>query len=159
MPNTPEGNDPALWHKYFAIECNNRAWDLSIQERTPEQDAEMLDVAHTSAYHWNLVGVELNNIRAKMLLAEVHALLGLGDTALGYATEVKDYFSGMETDDWEIAFVHTIFAHAAHSAGKFTVHKEAYKVAKQALNAIADEEDRDIVQKTFDQVVQPKGSS
>ena len=71
------------WHKRFAARCNNRAWDLASRERTPAEDREMLDAAHASAWHWAQVGSELNRMRATMLLADVHAELGMGSVGAG----------------------------------------------------------------------------
>ncbi len=155
MPLQPTDSDLQDWHKRFAAQANNRAWELSIIERTAEQDREMLDAAHASAWHWSAVGTELNRMRATMLLAEVHALLGFGASALRYAEQMRTYFLGHETDDWELAFTHVIHAHAASAAGAVDTHRLAYQAAKIALNAIADAEDRAIVNKTFSQVPLP----
>ena len=143
------------WHKRFAAKANNRAWELSIVERTAEQDQEMLDAAHASAWHWRVVGTELNRMRSTMLLAEVHALLGFGSSALRYAEEMRTYFVGRETADWELAFTHVIHAHAASAAGAVDTHRVAYHSAQIALKAIVDDEDRAIVIKTFSQVPLP----
>ncbi len=88
-----------------AAAANNRAWELSVQTRSVAEDQEMLDAAHASAWHWAKVGTELNRMRATMLLAEVHALLGLGPSALAYAHEMRRYFLGIQASDWELAFV------------------------------------------------------
>ena len=155
MPHFPIENDPTLWHKYFAMECNNRAWDLATRPRTPDEDREMLNTAHASALHWDAMGVELNNMRAQMLVAEVHALVGYGESAFSYAEEMRNYFLGIESPDWEIAFAHTIYAHAAQVKGDTAAHESAYKEAVKALDDIKDDQDREIVQKTFDQVSAP----
>ena len=52
---------------------------------------------------------------------------------MAYAQEVADYFLGRDTPDWEVAFTHAVYAHAA----------------------IADDEDRVIVANTFAHVPQP----
>src|SRR5580692_303742 len=96
------------WHRRFAAAANNRAWDLSVRTRNAAEDQEMLDAAHASAWHWMKVGTELNHMRATMLLAEVHALLGLGRSALAYAEEMQRYFLGIQSPDWEVAFVHVV---------------------------------------------------
>ena len=115
----------------------------------------MLNAAHASALHWASIKVELNNMRAKMLLAEVHALLGLGASALTYAEAVLAYFTNRETDDWELAYAYTIHAHAAATAGETQLHKTSYAAAVKALAAIADDEDREIVLQTFRQLPHP----
>ena len=156
MPQHPQGSDITSWHRYFAIECNNKAWDLAGGTRTPDEDDEMLHAAHAAAFHWDQVGEELNRMRAKMLLAHVHALLGMNPSALQYAEEMGSYFLDRDTADWEIAFAHAIYAHAAHVAGDFTAHARAYRDAILALEAIADPEDQILVQITFDQVPPPE---
>lgn len=153
MPETTE--DTQAWHKCFAAQCNNRAWELSTAQRTPQQDQEMLDAAHASAWHWAKIGTELHQMRAVMCLAEVHALLGHGAIALAYAQEMRSFFLGHDTPDWELAFTHAIYAHAAAVAGKADEHRAAYQAATIAIAAIAENEDRVIVAKTFNQVPAP----
>ena len=156
MSDAPAGADGDAWHKRFAAGCNNRAWDLSVRPRSAAEDREMLDAAHASAWHWARIGSEENRMRATMLLAEVHALLGMGASALAYAEEMRAYFLGRETPDWEIAFAHAVFAHAAHAAGRSAEHHDAYAKAEAAIAAIADDEDRAIVAETFRQVPPPR---
>jgi hypothetical protein len=155
MSDGANDGDRAAWHERFAAECNNRAWELSVAPRSAAEDREMLDAAHASAWHWAKVGSELNRMRATMLLAEVHALLGMGERALADAGEMRAYFLGRESPDWEIAFSHAIFAHAAHVAGRAAEHRDAYAQAEAALAAIADDEDRAIVAATFAHVPPP----
>lgn len=116
----------------------------------------MLQAAHASAFHWDHVGDELNRMRAMMLLAEVHALLGMTPSALQYAEEMQAFFLDRDTPDWEIAFAHAIYAHAAYVAGDLTAHARAYRDAALALEAIADPEDQMLVRITFDQVPPPE---
>lgn len=156
MPQHPQEPDTASWHGRFAVECNNKAWDLAGGTRAPDEDDEMLHAAHAAAFHWHQVGEELNRMRAKMLLAQVHALLGMNPSALQYAEEMQSYFLDRDTPDWEIALAHAIYAHAAHVAGDSTAHARAYRDALQALEAIADADDQMLVQITFDQVPPPE---
>ena len=155
MPRPPTDPDPEAWHRYHAVLANNRAWELSVRDRTPDEDREMLDAAHASAWHWAQVGMELNRMRATMLLAEVHALAGDGGRALAYAREMRAYFLGSETPDWEIAFTHAVTAHCAAIASEPELHRSEYKKARAALDRVADAEDREIVAKTFAHVPAP----
>ena len=147
--------DAQAWHKRFAARCNNRAWDLASRDRTPAEDRELLDLAHASAWHWAQVGTELNRMRATLLLAAVHAELGMGASALALAREMHGYFTARATDDWELAMMHTIDAHAAHAAGLVAEHRQAHQRAAAALAAIADDEDRAVVALTFGRVPAP----
>lgn len=151
------GSEPGtLWGRRFAAAANNRAWDLSVQTRSAAEDQEMFDAAHASAWHWAKVGTELNRMRATMLLAEVHALLGLGQSALAYADEMRTYFLGIQAPDWELAFVHVVYAHAASAAGETEKHRAAYGLAVAALEAVSSEQERRSVASTFSHVPKPK---
>jgi len=141
--------------RQHALKCNNRAWELSTRSRTPAEDREMLDAAHASAWHWAQVGTELNRMRATMLLAEVHAALRFGVSALKYAEEMRAYFLEHGAPDWELAFTHAVYAHAAHAAGRLDEHRMAHAQAEAALEAVKGEENRAIVLKTFELVPRP----
>jgi len=155
MPQPTEA-DPAAWRRWFAMQANNRCWELTVAEaRTPEQDREMLDAAHASAWLWTSIGTELNRMRATMLLAEAHALAGDPSQAMEYAREMRGWFLGRETPDWEIAFTHAVTAHCAAKAGEKTLHRDSYGAARAAIASIADAEDREIVEKTFAHVPAP----
>jgi len=150
MLQPPSNTDTAAWQRYFAMQGNNAAWDLSTQPMDAARAAELLDAAHASAWHWKAVGTELNRMRATMLLAQAHALAGHGATALAYAREMRDYFVGRpDTPDWEIAFAHAVHAHAAHVAGQHDQHRSSYAMAASAVERIANPKDRAIVEQTF----------
>jgi hypothetical protein len=153
--SNPQPSDALAWHRKFAAAANNRAWELSVQERSQAEDREMLNAAHASAWHWAHIGLELNRMRATMLLAEVHALLGVRSSAWAYAEEVREYFLRVGAPEWEIAFVHVIHAHAAAVAGQREAHIASYALAVAALAAVPDEEERGIVSKTFAHVPKP----
>ena len=155
MTDPTKATDALASSRFFAIECNNRAWDLTTKTRTQEEDQEMLNAAHAAAFHWGVAGTELNHMRAKALLAEVHALLGYGNSALAYAQEIRRYFLDGDTADWELALVHTIHAHAASAAGEPELHRRSYEQAVFAIDRIADEEERRIVLATFDLAPRP----
>jgi hypothetical protein len=153
----PTELDPAAWHRHFAMEANNRAWSLAeLPQRDAAAEREMLDVAHASAWHWAAIGNELHRMRYTMLLAQVHALVGDGERAIVYATPMRDFFVARDdTPDWELAFAHAIYANAARVAGQRDAYIAAYAQAAQALDAIADTQDREIVARTFRQVPAP----
>jgi hypothetical protein len=155
MPETTAPEEAALWHRRFAAAANNRAWELTEQTRSATEDQEMLHAAHASAWHWAKVGAEVNRMRATMLLAEVHALLGMGRTALAYAEEMRTYFLGIQSPDWELAFVHVVHAHAAYVAGDTGEHRASYSQAVAAIAAVSSEAERRNVAGTFDRVPKP----
>ena len=72
-----------------------------------------------------------------------------------HAHAMRNYFLGRETPDWEIAFTHAITAHCAAKAGDRSLHRDSYVAARAAIAAVADAEEREIVEKTFVHVPAP----
>lgn len=73
-------------HRWFGVECNNRAWDLvEAAERTPDEIEEMIHSAHAAWLHWKPVGTLLNELRAENLLAMAYCVAGVSDRALWHA--------------------------------------------------------------------------
>jgi hypothetical protein len=159
MSDVTPSEEATAWHRRFAAAANNRAWDLSVQPRSAAQDQEMLHAAHASAWHWEKVGTRLNRARALMLLAEVHALLGLGQSALAHAEEMRAHLLEVHSPDWEVAFVHVVHAHAAAAAGDTEKHRNSYALAVAALEGITNEEERRNVASTFLHVPKPQDSA
>lgn len=112
--------DPDLidkMHRYFAVECNNRAWELAEREsRTADEEHELRSNAHAAGHHWSKVGTPVNDARAKQLLAEVYAQAGDGRQALALAQECHRFFTGKDGTDWDRAFatLELAFAHAVN---------------------------------------------
>ena len=149
MNKTPENLQPESWHRYFAINANNAAWSMSETLEDVLSNTELLDMAHASAWHWRVVGTTLNQMRSTMLLALIHARMGMGPSAWSYAEIMKKYFTEIaETPDWELAFVYAIHAWAALAFGKLDEYKASYHKATSTLEAIQDPEDRAVVIKT-----------
>ena len=156
MQNTPQDTQPESWQRFFASSANNQAWQLAEDYADPTNAIALLNAAHASAFHWRALGTELNQMRAAMLLAHAHALVGHGRIALVLAEEVRSYFlAQVDTPAWELAFVHAIHAHAASVAGDAPLHALSYVAATRALEAITDAADRDMVLKTYRQVPAP----
>ena len=150
MQNTPDNLLPDSWHKYFAIQANNTAWTLSESLADISLNTEILDTAHASAWHWRVVGKEINHMRSVMLLALVHARMNMGPSAWAYAERMKRYFTDKaDTPDWELAFTHTVHALAARAVGNTTAFETSRQAAVTCIDAIGSPEDRGVVMKTF----------
>ena len=155
MPDPCLSEEEVKWHRKTAATANNRAWELSVQERTPAESEEMLIAACTSAWHWHRIGTELHRARATMLLAEVSALLGRGPQAWSYAEQLQEFYRRSEAPDWESALLCVICAHAAYADGRGAEHRFYYEKAVTLLAAVSSEEERSIVGATFAHVPRP----
>ncbi|MFA6240891.1 MAG: hypothetical protein WC655_08185 [Candidatus Hydrogenedentales bacterium] len=132
-------------HHWFAVECNNLAWDLFERpSRTPDEDAQMLHAAHASCFHWMHVGNALNEQRAMCLLTFAHSALGSCALALRYAVRCLELsqLDGLETTPFDLAAAYAGNARAYACSGDAKKAKEFRALAMSAAKDISDEEDR-----------------
>ena len=74
--------------RWFAVECNNAAWNLLEKpSHTSDETERMLHAAHASMHHWLAAGNELNRLRGVVLLANVYAGARLTEGAIRYAEQ------------------------------------------------------------------------
>lgn len=132
-------------HRWFAVSCNNMAWDLLENgNRSHDETEQMIHLAHTSAYHWGETGAPINRLRAYCLLANVHAAAGHDVLAVRFAEDcmrlTEESPEGMQ--DWDRAFALDAMARACASNGLMEEAKKYRERARDAGEAIADEADR-----------------
>jgi hypothetical protein len=141
----PSTEETARWRRRFAVEGNNRAWDLASQlERSPEEVEEMIYAAYTAAYHWKHVGQPVNHGRADVTLAHALSLAGQGAEALKYARRSLAFFESTPGEDWDIAFAHLEMVLAAVVLKDSALHAFHYSQATKLGQAIQGEQDRQI---------------
>ena len=144
------------WHRWFAVQSNNRTWDLVAKpDRSPEEDREMLAGAYASAFHWAKVGTPIHAARADLALAHAHAALGQGGQSLSHAQRCLSFFEAGQGEDWDLAFAHAAMAYAASVAGDAALHAKHYAAATACGAQIVDAEDRRIFEEEFARI--PKG--
>jgi hypothetical protein len=156
MPEDLQPEDEPRWRRRLGSGANNRAWALSERpSRTREEDDEMLDAAHASAYLWSTVGNERNAALSHLLLGQVHSLLGNAILAGRFAKSASEFFSGGNSAPWELALAHAVAANAAHCSGDAASHRREYAAALGTIEAIADAEEKEIVLATLRVVPEP----
>lgn len=156
MAETPSDDEIARLHRYFAVETNNRAWNLSERVTlTGDEALEMLTVAHAAAWHWRQVGTEVQRAMADLLIGRVHARLDDGARALPAAERAFAAITGRDAAPWELAFAHAVLADAARAAGDAARHARHHAEARAFGAALEDPEDREIFHATFDRIPEP----
>ena len=73
-----EDNKDALKEKHlqFAKSANSRIWELlEKQDRTPEDDEDMLLASFTSLYHWKHAGTTVHAQRGCWMISRVYLAL------------------------------------------------------------------------------------
>jgi hypothetical protein len=136
--------DLAKAHRWFGVEFNNLAWELyELPARTAEETERMVDAAHASVHHWRQVGTVLNALRGQVLLTSVYTLAGYGDSAVRHAYRVLESVSSTEgVTPFDRVSVFASAAAAMTLAGKPAEADRLRVEARQALDALTDEDDR-----------------
>lgn len=143
-PDAPTLTEIKQWTRWFAIEHNNRAWELAeFPERSAELTREMLDTAHAAALHWSRVGTSAHALRADQLLAWVYALAGDAPRAGGYAEVCRSAIAADPEglSDWDKTFQTLVDAIVAQAAGDVDGHNAAAERARAARAALTDPPD------------------
>jgi hypothetical protein len=154
MPTQPPALDPET-HRALGAGLYNRTWDLlAIEERTPEQDDELVDTAHASAWHWRRVGNAANEARGHWLCARVYALLGRGEPAVHHAERAVAIVGagGEGFEDWDAAAAAEAMARALAVAGDGDGSALWKSRARDALAAVAEDDDREVIEADLDSI-------
>ena len=130
-------------HRKFAVDCFNGTWDLiEKQNRSSQDDARMIHMAHTSRFHWGEIGTPLNFARGDWQLSRVYAILGQGQNALIYAESCIQLCVENHIGDFDLAFAYESAARA-HALLKNSQEMHKYlTLANEVGQAIEKEDDR-----------------
>ena len=133
-------------HRRLAADLFNHTWTLIEREqRTPDEDDEMLYATFASAYHWMRVdgaGPE-HRARSEWQISRVYAELGRGEEALVHARRCLDHCREHGIGDWDLAFAWEALARAARVTGDAVLFHESLARAREAGREIADADDRE----------------
>jgi hypothetical protein len=136
-------------HRKLAIEANNSTWEFLDRESgslSALDSEEMTRRAYAAAYHWSRAenATVINEIRASWLIAKVWIHQSRGDLALPISIRCIDMCLANNIADFDLAYVYETKARSLACMGDLDGAREAKLCA--SLVAIADEEDRNLVQ-------------
>jgi len=148
---SPPPFDVAWAHRWFAIEFNNRAWDLfELEGRSAEETQEMIHAAHAAAIHWQAVGTPLNHQRAENLLTTAYCAAGKPEPALRHAQrclELSDE-NAAEESPFDRATALGCAAQAHKLAGDITEAERLTALARAAADKL-EADDRPVFDKLY----------
>jgi hypothetical protein len=143
-------------HQYFAIQTFNGAWELIEKpDRTEDDNAAMLERAFASRWHWGFVGGPLQIATGDWQIAHVASLLSYGWMAQFYAQRAFDICEREGWGDWQRASMLEGMARAAAAAGDTDAHARYYVLAEEAVAAIVEDEEREVIASQLATVPKP----
>ena len=138
-------SDQAKAHAFFSADCFNNAWGLiDKDDRTPEEDEQMLLLAMASLWHWTQrEDHTLGNLSVGYWqVSRVHALLGRADEARRYGPLALDAGQRGEADAFTIGYAYEALARAEAIAGNEDKASEYLTAARRAADEVTDEESK-----------------
>jgi len=137
--------------RQLAVDLFNHTWELlELTGRTPDQDDEMIHAAHASRYHWGGVGTAANRARGEWQCSRVYAVLGRAEPSLHHARRCLAICEEHDLGDWDLAAAWEAIARAELVAGQEGPHRIALARGREALDGIADPEDRRLIEADLD---------
>ncbi|MAJ46118.1 MAG: hypothetical protein CBC35_02315 [Planctomycetes bacterium TMED75] len=135
---------PEDMHRLCASSLFNRTWEaLDRDDRTPEEDAAMLDMAHASLWHWRVVGAPINLSRGEWLVSRVSAVLGYPESALRHAQATLALCDQYQLSEFDRAFAHEAMARAyavASDPKGITTHVQYGLAAAEHVKSASEQE-------------------
>lgn len=130
----------------LAVNLFNHVWTfLDKEERTPQEEDEMVHAAHASRYHWGRVGGPEHRARGEWQISRVYAVLGRPEAAVHHAQRCLDECQAHGIGDWDLAFAYEALARAHAVAGDRERSRECLERAQAAGQEIENEEDRNLL--------------
>jgi DNA-binding transcriptional MerR regulator len=139
-------------HKRLGIDLFNKTWTfLDMENRTRDEDDEMLHCTHASAYHWFHAGTQANRARSEWQCSRVNAVLGRPEAALAHAERCLELVEGApeQMEEFDLPAAYEALARAHMVAGNQAEAKRCYDLGVAATAKIEEEEDRQIIEKDF----------
>jgi predicted GNAT family N-acyltransferase len=128
-----------------AIEAFNTTWDLiDKEERTKEDDKEMVKSALLSRKMWEQAGgTVLNIVRGDWLISHVCSILGDGKNALKYANICYTLTLQYNIDDFDLVFAYEALAYAYKILGDDENVANYLKLGYRAIDQVKKQGDKD----------------
>jgi tetratricopeptide (TPR) repeat protein len=146
--------DLAQAHRWFAVDLNNRAWDLvEAKSRTAEEAEEMLHAAHAACYHWRQIGAPINHLRALCLLATAYNVCGDYASALRFARNccaLSEQNPEQQTP-FDRATAYGCLARALAGSGQNDEARRCTQLAREAAAQLEDPADREVFERLLAQ--------
>lgn len=132
----------------LAVRLFNRTWELLDSDRDESGDREVLATAMASRLHWQGIGTDENLAAGDWLVSHVASRLGHADLALDFASAAHERVatSDERLPTWLAASTLEGLARA-HAVAGHDEERDAFAAdARRVLEAVEDEEDREIVE-------------
>lgn len=147
---TPE--QLSQWHRTFAPRAFNATWSLlDLEERTREQEEEMIASTLAQRHHWYAVGTPRHHSIADWQVSRVFSVLGYAELARRFGERALAVAKDNDLDAFVIGFAHEAIARAAAEVDDLATFEEHFGAARAQLDLVEDPEDRAVLESDLNQ--------
>jgi len=155
-PDSHTDEETRRGHEFFAPRAFNHTWELLDADHLGrEQEEEMLSSAFAQRYHWYQVGTPRNRAIADWQISRVACVLGYPDLARRFGERGLEIAVEHGLDPFVTGFAHEAIARAAATVDDVETFTEHFELAKSALAAIEDDEDREVLAADLAEMSEP----
>jgi hypothetical protein len=130
-------------HQQLAVDLFNKSWELLLKDdRSPKEEAELLNTVHASLWHWRQIGQPINILRGEWMICHVYTLLEHREEALYHARIVMDLKEEIDPQDWDLAYCFEAMARVMALHGDQEEFNHYYYLAREAGDQIQNDDDR-----------------
>lgn len=131
-------------HRKFAVDLFNTVWEyLEKPDRTTEENDTMLNAAHASRFHWEVVGKPVNLARGEWQLARVYTTIGRPEPAHYHARRCLEICQQHKIADFDLAYAYEALARIHAMEKRFIEGSYYLKMARQAGEQIVEADDKE----------------
>jgi hypothetical protein len=142
--------------KALASQLFNRCWELLEQnERSEDDNVELLTSALTSRFHWLNEGTPEQWIVSDWMVARAASATGSPNTALRFALRAYEAARATETSDWLVASSAEGVARAYAAAGNVEEFTNWSALAGRLVEVIVDAEDKALIESQLADIPAP----
>jgi hypothetical protein len=151
-----EDFDQAAAHKYFSAKCFNQAWELIDKEqRTPQEDEQMIRLSLASQYHWSQ-RLDHSNTSASIgywQTARIYALLKQGENAARYGQLCLEESQAEGVSPFYLGYAYEALARAAAVVHDETGMNKYLKLAGETAERVSKADERKMLLDDLDTIL------
>jgi tetratricopeptide (TPR) repeat protein len=142
-------------HKQIASQCFNRVWDfLDLQERTKEEEEQMIHLAHTSFWYWTQVEdhTSTNLSIGYWQIARVYAVVGNGEQSRFFAERCVEVSLESDIPPFYIGYAYEALARAYMVLGQTEIALENIQKALNYTQDVVVEDSKNMLLKDLNEI-------
>ncbi len=130
-------------HQDMGIAYFNQSWELLLKpDRTKADEDVLINMVHTSLFHWRQLEQPINILRGEWMIAHVYAVLEHKEAALYHAKNTLEWAETAKAEDWDLAYAYEAMARAQALNGNKEEFQKYHDLAEAAGKKIREAEDR-----------------